>query len=244
MRRKLFCTSFATLCSIIVAFFASITGASAQPPQNLGLCDYKVIVTEDVGCPIALTTGWSNGAQDGQPLQFVANYQFRIPSLSCPPAPSFSWFSVDGGITQFTLGSAPQQVNVNGCCMIVSVTVDANGYILIIISPCTQRAQNPGLCDYKVKVTSDVGCPITLTTGWSNGAQDVQPLQFVANYQFPIPSPNCPPAPAFTWVSVDGGITQIPLGSVPQQVIVNGCCMMVSATVDSGGYILIIISPC
>jgi hypothetical protein len=61
---------------------------------------------------------------------------------------------------------------------------------------------------------------------------------------FMVPPP-CPPYPVLKWVSLDGGVTIVPVGGAPVRFGVAPCCVQLSATQDplTGCYSIIII-PC
>jgi hypothetical protein len=116
--------------------------------------------------------------------------------------------------------------------------------LLLAIPERAAAQQNLNCCSYSVEISGvPAACfPIQLKTQWVPGFTDI--INYGANGVFwkPIPAP-CPPAPAFDWVSLDLGATQVRLGET-RTFIIGGCCYKVTVTLNPNFCILIIIKRC
>jgi hypothetical protein len=112
----------------------------------------------------------------------------------------------------------------------------------------TERA-SAQCCTYDVVATQALnGCwPITVTTDWSghqtsftkNSAGPGLGLCGHCTYQCPA---GCPWT--FSWVSLDGGTTTIPINTPTNINLLCGLCVTVHAMLDPNGCIVIFITPC
>ncbi len=112
-------------------------------------------------------------------------------------------------------------------------------------STASLRAQNQKCSKYTVEVIDikDSCLPIKVTTAWSTGF-DVFVIAANGIYVRPVPPPS-PPPPDFKWVSLDGGITTVPLDQQGKYLDPNtGCCFLITVKLDANGCIHITIEPC
>lgn len=128
--------------------------------------------------------------------------------------------------------------------LLAIVCLIAIAAILAVPSRAAAQVQNPQCCTYFVDI-KDVapGCfPIRVKTEWAGGVVD-EPVYF-GNGVFwrNIPGP-CPPARAFSWVSIDLGATQVHLWE-EKLVVVGTCCYRVKAELNPNFCIYIRITKC
>lgn len=134
-----------TVIACLVAIFAIIgtfaMGSSEARAQNSPLCCQFTVDASQVPAtcmPLPVTTAWG-----GVPVRTVVYTspgvyveQFAPPFYpNCPPAPSFLWVSLNSGTTKIPY-NVPTRTFINGCCVIVHAVVDANGCMVINITPC------------------------------------------------------------------------------------------------------------
>lgn len=121
---------------------------------------------------------------------------------------------------------------------------------LVLTGGTRAHAQAPGCCTFDISASfaHPPACfPFSVTTNWGPGAganqTDLHGAPGIVTYA--ITAVACPPAPAFNWASLDGGITKIPF-NVPTVVIVPGCgCVTVRTGLSTpGGCIQIHIATC
>ena len=110
-----------------------------------------------------------------------------------------------------------------------------------------QPQQDTTLCEYRITYNSaSPGCSsLELVSEWGTSTTLMETLDVPGNYQFPVPgSLNCPPTPSFNWVNINGSTTQVPLNTLPVQVVSGGCCVLMRAVIDPDGYIHIFVDGC
>ena len=115
--------------------------------------------------------------------------------------------------------------------------------VLMVLSARDAAAQN-ACCLYRVSVGGvPANCfPFTVTSSWGGVTQN----NSVAGNGPPFNVfniPNCPPIPAFDWISLDGGTTHIGIG-VTETTLPCGICVAVNVTYDGGSCIKVNIVPC
>ncbi|HVZ38426.1 MAG TPA: hypothetical protein VHI13_04060 [Candidatus Kapabacteria bacterium] len=136
-RRSVPASFFALLIMSMVAFAAFTGTAMAQVPIPNACCSFTVNAAGlPVGCtPFKLQTHWATGTQNNS---IPGNGVFTIPITfaPCPPPPAtFSWASLDGGITKAWF-NFPATFHLGNCCYTVRIGTDANGCIVVFVRGC------------------------------------------------------------------------------------------------------------
>ncbi len=134
-------------------------------------------------------------------------------------------------------------------------TLTAAILMMFCIIGNTQQAtaqQNPNICTYRVDIAGiPQHCfPINLVTEWTcaGGLITIQNSTYINNGVFFVPlnppgAPPCPPACLFNWASLSPPIIPTPLNRTTVYTI-NGCCYVLTTSVDAAGMIVITIRPC
>ena len=129
-------TLLAMLATALVALLATIAGPSRAAAQ---CCTYQIIVsgTYPASCTqFKVLTRWGTGAvatTTSVGITGTGTFTFPVP-FPCPQMSlPFVWASFNGGVTTYPLGfSGP--VLINGCTRNVTIQLDINGCVQILIS--------------------------------------------------------------------------------------------------------------
>ena len=116
--------------------------------------------------------------------------------------------------------------------------------LALIVLAGAQRA-SAQCCSFDVTATTALGgrWPFTFLTDWSGTQQT-----YVKNSGQPghvtVTLNNCPPTRTFSWVSIDGGVTQIPLNTPTNMNLLCGVCVTITAVLDNNGCVSIVVQLC
>ena len=134
-------TLLAMLATALLTMLVGITAPHRALAQwnNPNCCSYTVDVNGviDACLPFKAETFWSDGSTDSNPYfnNGITNWPIPAGPVPCPPAPQFKGISIDGGPVVGP-GQSMKVKTANGCCLLVSVGLDAGGCVYIKIAPC------------------------------------------------------------------------------------------------------------
>lgn len=120
----------------VIALVTLVASAATVHAQNQKCCTYTVVVRgiSDKCLPFKVISQW-DGVLDAFLATANGIYIQKVPG-KCPPPPNFDWVQIDQG-PKVGLGETIKYVDPGtGCCYVISVSLDADGCILIVITPC------------------------------------------------------------------------------------------------------------
>ena len=136
MTRRFFLPLLAAMALLALLLIPSRASAQWNSPN---CCAYTIDINGvDPTCfPFKAGTFWSDGSTDSNPYFNNGITVQPIPAgpVLCPPAPQFKGISIDGGPVVGP-GQSMKVKTASGCCLLVSVGLDAGGCVYIKIAPC------------------------------------------------------------------------------------------------------------
>ena len=126
-------TLLAMLATALFTMLTMVAGTSRASAQNPNCCTFQTFVggAYPPSCyPFKVLTRWSSGLNSFG-VTGAGVYTNPVPG-PCPPGPTFTWASFDGGITTYPLGFTGF-VTINGCNRVVTIQLDQNGCVQIKI---------------------------------------------------------------------------------------------------------------